>query len=941
MNNEPLEQLHHKKPRVKRKIFATIAMLLVAAILVSTTTYAWYTLSLRPEAGGITTTITSNGNLEIALNTKEHLTALKANNMFDTSADGFIPTTGNPLHDNVLWGNQLDLSAIEYGLSDMEMRPALLNVLNGSIAQVPVSVGAYGVDGRLTAMDFSGNSLNLDAVGLTGTFDPDWAQPIFGRVTLPRANAESGNFDKKAMIESLLADIDYGVRLAGPLKYNTRFAQGSDTVTVDLFVDPYCFAVDLLFRTNATSASLLLQTEGAARMEGEYLEDNEGMGSFIELNNPTLMAALSVVFADTVTGEVYAMAQANENGKLRITARMDESGAWVQATDDDATIVALNQNQVCALTAWCFLNGTLIANRDVSAEQSIDLKMNLQFSTDVELYPAYSGNPTTPDTPSNPESGTTTTTPDTPDVNEPDSSANLDAVLTADTFHITQGEDGLYTIYTLDSSNAKNYELSVTGTLDQSNGKFLVKSVTNYPEIGIVLPGKLTSESSPAETYAVSLHTSSPFYSLGTKNAAIHIIEADGQKVAVNGTDTYFMFFHDSNTDYSFLMLDGLDTSGVTSMAGMFNYCSNVITLDVSEFDTSDVTSMGSMFSGCRNLTELDLSSFDTSNVTDMAAMFWACSKLTNLDLGNFDTSKVTDMGSMFGGCSVITNINLSSFDTSNVTDMSTMFNNCRALTSLDLSHFNTAKVQNFGFMFDGAGLTSLNISSFDTSSATEMDYMFSGCYLTAIDLSHFNTENVTDMSGMFYHCMNLTSLDLSSFSTSNVTDMSNMFDWCEGLTTLNISNFNTQNVTTMKKMFFSCSHLTSLDVSHFDTANVTDMDCMFYDCSDLTELDVSNFNTAKVTTLRAMFNYCENLTSLDVSHFDTANVTNMAEMFYHCSRLTSLDVSNFNTAKVTTMKEMFYDCSNLTTLDLTNWSMSQADKTDMFTGCPAGEAWT
>ena len=59
------------------------------------------------------------------------------------------------------------------------------------------------------------------------------------------------------------------------------------------------------------------------------------------------------------------------------------------------------------------------------------------------------------------------------------------------------------------------------------------------------------------------------------------------------------------------------------------------------------LTSMESMFRDCSNLTSLDLSNFDTSNVTNMCSMFNSCNSLTTLNLSNFDTSNVTNYTNM------------------------------------------------------------------------------------------------------------------------------------------------------------------------------------------------------------------------------------------------------------------------------------------------------
>ena len=103
--------------------------------------------------------------------------------------------------------------------------------------------------------------------------------------------------------------------------------------------------------------------------------------------------------------------------------------------------------------------------------------------------------------------------------------------------------------------------------------------------------------------------------------------------------------------------LKGLDTSNVTSMSSMFDSCSSLTSLDLSNFNTSKVTDMSAMFNGCSSLTSLDLSNFDTSNVTSMYEMFNGCSSLTTLDLSNFDTSKVTNINEMFNACSSLKDV--------------------------------------------------------------------------------------------------------------------------------------------------------------------------------------------------------------------------------------------------------------------------------------------
>ena len=57
-----------------------------------------------------------------------------------------------------------------------------------------------------------------------------------------------------------------------------------------------------------------------------------------------------------------------------------------------------------------------------------------------------------------------------------------------------------------------------------------------------------------------------------------------------------------------------------------------------------------------------------------MYSIFQNCSLLASIDLSNFDTSQVTDMGSMFKGCSSLETINLANFNTPNLNLMDSFF---------------------------------------------------------------------------------------------------------------------------------------------------------------------------------------------------------------------------------------------------------------------------
>ena len=56
---------------------------------------------------------------------------------------------------------------------------------------------------------------------------------------------------------------------------------------------------------------------------------------------------------------------------------------------------------------------------------------------------------------------------------------------------------------------------------------------------------------------------------------------------------------------------------------------------------------MSHMFQGCSSLKELNVSNFNTNNVTDMSGMFYKCKSLMQLNLSNFKNKNATNMNSI------------------------------------------------------------------------------------------------------------------------------------------------------------------------------------------------------------------------------------------------------------------------------------------------------
>ena len=374
---------------------------------------------------------------------------------------------------------------------------------------------------------------------------------------------------------------------------------------------------------------------------------------------------------------------------------------------------------------------------------------------------------------------------------------------------------------------------------------------------------------------------------------------------------------------------------------------------------------MNSMFENCSSLTSLDVTNFNTAEVTDMCNMFSNCVALTSLYLTNFNTKKVTDMGNMFFGCSSLTTIYASSkFVTTQVSNSSGMFYNCEKLKGEEVWTKDKATDKTFakieGGYFSGGiprvkyadGTLTFFLTSKETLGENEYgiygggakpDWVWKNPNVTKVTKVVFDpafaNARPTNCYAWFQGYVNLTSIEgIEYLNTSQVTDMHNMFSECSHLQTTDFSGFDTRKVKDMSHMFHNCGSLKSLDISNFNTSEVTDMRGMFESCIGLTSLDLSHLNTSKVSVMASMFQSCINLLSVNLSGWDTRNVISMTSMFRRCLSLKTLDLSGFDTREKTcTMGDMFKVCKELTTIFVSDkFAVGTGDTGDgtMFQGC-------
>ena len=100
-----------------------------------------------------------------------------------------------------------------------------------------------------------------------------------------------------------------------------------------------------------------------------------------------------------------------------------------------------------------------------------------------------------------------------------------------------------------------------------------------------------------------------------------------------------------------------------------------------------------------------------------MSNLFQGCTSLTSIDISNFNTENVISMAALFEGCSSLTSLNLSNINTDRVQFMFYMFNNCKSLKYLDISSFSdnsSSSFFNFSSSLPSSGQIKVNKHFFE-----------------------------------------------------------------------------------------------------------------------------------------------------------------------------------------------------------------------------------
>lgn len=298
--------------------------------------------------------------------------------------------------------------------------------------------------------------------------------------------------------------------------------------------------------------------------------------------------------------------------------------------------------------------------------------------------------------------------------------------------------------------------------------------------------------------------------------------------------------------------------------------------------------SLYAWFFGCSSLTGVDLNGLDTSGTTTMAFMFSRASALESLDLSMLDTSSCTDFSDVFQDCTSLKAIDMTGWDTSKGTTFAQMLFNCKSLGHVDLSPLDTSSAISFRQMLYGcSSLKEIDLSGFKTSKATTFASMLNGCsLLTRVDVTGFDLSSAKDLSMFFFNCKSLEEADLATTGMSKVTTLYGAFGGCSSLRSVDVSALDVASVANFAYCFSGCAKLEKLDLSGWEASSARDVNHFLSGCASLKEADLSGLRTEGATDFSYFLYGCKSLEELDLSGISTASATNGYGMFSGMSSL-------------------------------------------------------
>ena len=200
-------------------------------------------------------------------------------------------------------------------------------------------------------------------------------------------------------------------------------------------------------------------------------------------------------------------------------------------------------------------------------------------------------------------------------------------------------------------------------------------------------------------------------------------------------------------------------------MKSVFYGCNQLTSIDLSGLTFTKTKDVSSLFSGCYNLENLILPQNEIAeNISIFNKMFNGCSKLVSIDLSNISFINAKTMNNFFSDC-----INLTfpiGEKATKVEEYEQMFLNCINLISIDLSNFSFISAKTLSWMFfNCSNLQELILPKDEIATNIEdLSFMFGACFnLKYIDMSGISLKNAKNLLYIFFSCIELESITFTN----------------------------------------------------------------------------------------------------------------------------------------------------------------------------------
>lgn len=308
---------------IRNKMVAAVSMLLVASIMMVSSTYAWFTLSTAPEVTGITTNVGANGNLEMMLLNKDSFNSTEENLGVESGVNDSMAAQKVTLA-NLKWGNLVDLADQSYGLQSIVMNPARLNIqgdatggykLNSALLKAP----SYTSDGRVLDVN---KDTQTSGYSTDGTWK--WDEKADNAYGVRVIGTTSGVTERltayRAAISARAAAIESAKNSARNSLLNNGQALANIVVKAALEENPTFEKADLetlkglveqLKTANDAAGEAIVQTVLAYNLSDQNKVDN-----FTDADVAKLKEAFNGATAGTLPGTFTRAADENKTGDI-------------------------------------------------------------------------------------------------------------------------------------------------------------------------------------------------------------------------------------------------------------------------------------------------------------------------------------------------------------------------------------------------------------------------------------------------------------------------------------------------------------------------------------------------------------------------------------------------------------------------------------------------